>query len=171
MVPNQDETLLLALLNSTPVVRRQQVDELADDDTGTATLRGWGGTGTRAELTAVRAARADLQTVVRAERPAAVLGRHLTDVAQTPATDDGHLAWQLTAAPDRLLAAQAVLAFFALAEHAPGRLRPCENDACRLFLIDHSRAGTARWCSMAACGNRMKARRHAGRSRQIDGDH
>jgi predicted RNA-binding Zn ribbon-like protein len=170
MVPDRYEALLLALLNSTPVVRSQVVDDLADGDTATATLRGWGGTGTTAELAAVRAARADLQTVVRAERPADVLGAHLTNVAQTPTTDDGRLAWQLTAAPHRLLAARAVLAFFALAEQAPGRLRPCENGACRLFLIDHSRAGTARWCSMAACGNRMKARRHANRTREADSE-
>ena len=44
--------------------------------------------------------------------------------------------------------------------HNPGRLRPCANDECRLFLIDHSKANAARWCSMAVCGNRMKARRH-----------
>lgn len=170
MIPDQDETLLLALLNSTPVVRSQGVDELADEDTATGTLRGWGGSGSAAELAAVRAARADLQTVVRAECPADVLGTHLLDVAQVPATDDGRLAWQLIAAPHRLLAARAVLAFFALTERAPGRLRPCENEACRLFLIDRSRAGTGRWCSMAACGNRMKARRHADRTRGADSE-
>ena len=161
MVTEQDEALLLTLLNSTPVVRSQIVDDLADQDTATDTLRGWGGSGTTAELTAMRAARADLQSVVRLERSAVVLDTHLAGVAQVPTTDGGRLVWQLTAAPDRLLAARAVLAYFALAELAPGRLRPCENQTCRLFLIDRSRAGTGRWCSMAACGNRMKARRHA----------
>jgi len=34
-----------------------------------------------------------------------------------------------------------------------------------LFLIDRSKANAARWCSMAVCGNRMKARRHYHRSR------
>jgi predicted RNA-binding Zn ribbon-like protein len=34
-----------------------------------------------------------------------------------------------------------------------------------LFLIDHSKPNKARWCSMAVCGNRMKARRHYERSR------
>jgi predicted RNA-binding Zn ribbon-like protein len=33
-----------------------------------------------------------------------------------------------------------------------------------LFLLDRTRAGTARWCSMSVCGNRMKARRHYGRT-------
>ena len=48
---------------------------------------------------------------------------------------------------------------------SPGRLRPCANDECRLFLDDHSKANAARWCSMAVCGNRMKARRHYERAR------
>ena len=51
-------------------------------------------------------------------------------------------------------------------QDSPGRLRPCANDECRLFLIDRSKAGTARWCSMAVCGNRMKARRHYERARK-----
>ncbi|WP_425503278.1 CGNR zinc finger domain-containing protein [Psychromicrobium silvestre] len=45
----------------------------------------------------------------------------------------------------------------------PGRLRPCANLECNKFLIDHSRPNTARWCSMADCGNRLKARRHQAR--------
>jgi predicted RNA-binding Zn ribbon-like protein len=48
---------------------------------------------------------------------------------------------------------------------AQGRLRPCANDECRLFLIDRSKANAVRWCSMALCGNRMKARRHYQRGR------
>jgi predicted RNA-binding Zn ribbon-like protein len=48
---------------------------------------------------------------------------------------------------------------------SPGRLPPCANEECRLFLIDRSKANAARWCSMAVCGNRMKARRHYQRSR------
>ncbi|WP_326937864.1 CGNR zinc finger domain-containing protein [Frigoribacterium sp. Leaf415] len=47
----------------------------------------------------------------------------------------------------------------------PGRLRACANDECNLFLVDHSRPGTAKWCSMATCGNRMKARAHARRAK------
>ncbi|GAA2698041.1 CGNR zinc finger domain-containing protein [Actinoplanes palleronii] len=40
------------------------------------------------------------------------------------------------------------------------------NPECRLFLIDHSKPNSARWCSMAVCGNRVKARRHYDRVRQ-----
>jgi predicted RNA-binding Zn ribbon-like protein len=64
-----------------------------------------------------------------------------------------------------LLQAVVVLAWHELARNNPGRLRPCANDECRLFLIDHSKANAARWCSMAVCGNRMKARRHYQRIR------
>ena len=34
-----------------------------------------------------------------------------------------------------------------------------------MFLLDESRSGTARWCSMATCGNRLKARRHNARGK------
>ncbi|WP_419707640.1 CGNR zinc finger domain-containing protein [Promicromonospora sp. NFX87] len=36
------------------------------------------------------------------------------------------------------------------------------------FLHDRSNANTARWCSMALCGNRFKARRHYQRTRSAD---
>jgi predicted RNA-binding Zn ribbon-like protein len=52
-----------------------------------------------------------------------------------------------------------------LTQCRPGRLRPCANDECRLFLIDRSKSNLARWCSMAVCGNRLKARRHYERAR------
>ncbi len=74
-------------------------------------------------------------------------------------TPDG-IDWFLRVAPDRRLAAELVLRWADLAQHSPGRLRPCANDECPLFLLDRSKGNTARWCSMATCGNRMKARRH-----------
>lgn len=43
---------------------------------------------------------------------------------------------------------------------SPERVRNCENPACMLWFYDATRNGTRRWCSMATCGNRMKARRH-----------
>ena len=89
----------------------------------------------------------------------------LHDAALLPAITDGCIGWTLTVSPERELAVRAVLSWDTLAKESPGRLRPCANDECRLFLIDHSKAGTARWCSMAVCGNRMKARRHYRRAR------
>jgi len=82
-----------------------------------------------------------------------------------PGIADGQVSWTLRVAPERELAVRAILAWDALARLSPGRLRPCANDECRLFLIDRSKANAARWCSMAVCGNRMKARRHYYRAR------
>ena len=39
-------------------------------------------------------------------------------------------------------------------------IRQCEDDACGWLFVDRSRGGRRRWCSMADCGNRAKARRH-----------
>ncbi|WP_245884800.1 CGNR zinc finger domain-containing protein [Glaciihabitans tibetensis] len=58
-----------------------------------------------------------------------------------------------------------VLAWAEVIRQHPGRLRPCGNDECRLVLLDRSRPGTAKWCSMATRGNRMKARAHLQRNR------
>lgn len=47
-----------------------------------------------------------------------------------------------------------------LHQERPERIRPCGNPDCVLWFLDVSRPGTRRWCSMAGCGNREKARRH-----------
>jgi predicted RNA-binding Zn ribbon-like protein len=39
-------------------------------------------------------------------------------------------------------------------------IRRCANDACLWLFVDASKNGTRRWCDMASCGNRAKARRH-----------
>ena len=43
------------------------------------------------------------------------------------------------------------------------RVRICDNETCRWFFYDESRAGRRRWCDMASCGNRAKAARHRAR--------
>ena len=45
------------------------------------------------------------------------------------------------------------------------RVRRCANPECGWLFLDDSRAGKRRWCSMSACGNRAKARRHYHRSK------
>ena len=162
---DDDVDFLLALLNSTPVVDGVPTDNLAGPEQGRAWLASLGGLGTDGELRQVRKARAGLQAVVRGTEPPDVLAPVLHGAACVPELDGGQISWRLRVAPDRELAVRAVLAWDALAKDNPGRLRPCANDECHLFLIDRSKAGTARWCSMAACGNRMKARRHYERAR------
>jgi predicted RNA-binding Zn ribbon-like protein len=45
------------------------------------------------------------------------------------------------------------------------RVRECDGESCTWLFLDRSRSRSRRWCSMASCGNRAKARRHYRRSR------
>ncbi len=166
MVDAASEDFLLALLNSTPVAGGVPTDDLADPARARAWLASFGGTGTEAELRLVREVRKSLQAVVRGELRPDVLAPALRGAALVPGLAGGGITWALSAPPDRELAVRAVLAWDALTRQSPGRLRPCANEECRRFLIDRSKASTARWCSMAVCGNRMKARRHYQRVRK-----
>jgi predicted RNA-binding Zn ribbon-like protein len=40
------------------------------------------------------------------------------------------------------------------------RLKLCNSDPCRWAFYDRSRNHSSRWCTMASCGNREKARRY-----------
>lgn len=161
----EDEDFLLDLLNSTPLVDGVEVDELGTANSGRSWLRAHGSPGSTAEWQAVRSARAALQAVVRADASARSLAPLVAGVSYVVAVSDDGLRWDLAAPTGRTAAARAVLAWDALHRARPGRLRPCENPDCRLFLIDRSKPNNARWCSMAVCGNRMKARRHYQRAR------
>ena len=46
-------------------------------------------------------------------------------------------------------------------------LRWCANDACTHPFVDRSRGGRRRWCGMAGCGDRAKARAYRARRRGI----
>jgi predicted RNA-binding Zn ribbon-like protein len=46
------------------------------------------------------------------------------------------------------------------------KVKRCANPECGWLFLDDSRASKRRWCSMSACGNRAKARRHYHRSRE-----
>jgi predicted RNA-binding Zn ribbon-like protein len=163
-----DEELLLAVLNSAPVVDGHRDDRL-DGASGRQLARSWGGTGTAAELERLRRTRDALHGLIRGEAtaPAALeeLTAALDGVVRTPRVTPDGVAWELRASAHDRLPVEAVLAWSSVTARLPGRLRPCANAECELFLVDHSRPGTAKWCSMATCGNRMKARAHAQRVR------
>jgi hypothetical protein len=159
-----DDAFLLAVLNSTPVVDGATKDDLAGLESARMWMVDAGGLGTAAELTHLHRARAVLQGIARGELPASVLGPLLRGVSYVPQVGD-EITWTLEITPERKLAVRAILAWDAIVRESPERLRPCANDECRLFLIDRSTANRARWCSMAVCGNRMKARRHYQRTR------
>lgn len=161
-----DETLLLALLNSAPIVDGVQRDELADATAARAWLTAHDRQAAGNTAEGLREAREALKAVVRGQEGPAALAPFLTDVQWRPSMTDSGLDWKLDEASERSVAVHAVLAWDALNSNSPGRLRACANPECELFLIDRSKANNARWCSMAVCGNRMKARRHYQRTRQ-----
>jgi predicted RNA-binding Zn ribbon-like protein len=164
-----DEGYLLDLLNSTPIVDGVAHDELGTASAGRTWLRDHGLPGSAREWQAVRSARATLQAVVRGNAPARTVAPLVDRVSYVPAASDDGLQWHLAVPAGGMGAARAVLAWDSLRCARPGRLRACENPECALFLIDHSKPNRARWCSMAACGNRMKARRYYERARNDAG--
>ncbi|MGE0723086.1 MAG: ABATE domain-containing protein [Alphaproteobacteria bacterium] len=97
-----------------------------------------------------RGRRADLARLNRALGPAARL------VAAGPG-----FVWEgegdALAAP---LAAVAREAAALLASDRHGRVRHCADPRCGWLFLDSGRGPGRRWCSMAGCGNRAKARRH-----------
>ncbi len=46
------------------------------------------------------------------------------------------------------------------------RVRRCESDRCVLLYYDMTRNRSRRWCDMAVCGNRAKARAHYHRTKR-----
>lgn len=167
-----DEAVLLALLNSSPVVDGVPTDALGDYDAARAWLAEQGLGMPVDDREVLRSGRDLLQAVVRGARPPAALASLLVGVVSRPAFAGDELAWTLSEAAGgpltgvRSVLVRAALSLDELRKTRPGRLRPCANDECTLFLLDRSKSNNARWCSMAACGNRLKARRHHQRTRR-----
>jgi predicted RNA-binding Zn ribbon-like protein len=147
---NIGEDELLALLNSAPIIDGEVIEQLDD--------------------ASLRVVRDELQSVIRGTAQPARLDRFLKGVSQKPRLDAGGIAWAIDGPASTLPSARYVIAWSAVERDLPGRLRPCANHECSKFLIDHSKPNSARWCSMAECGNRMKARRHHARQTQTAGD-
>ncbi|GIH25244.1 hypothetical protein Aph01nite_35540 [Acrocarpospora phusangensis] len=160
------ETLLLDLLNTTPVVGGVPHDELGDADAGRRWLLAHGQPSSEDEWHALLDVRLVLQDIVRRDASPGGLVPFVEGVTRRASLTGAGVEWTLHLPEGRSAAARAVLAWDALRRSSPGRLRPCANEECRLFLIDHSKPNQARWCSMAVCGNRMKARRHYQRTRE-----
>ncbi|MEE4545124.1 CGNR zinc finger domain-containing protein [Streptomyces sp. V4-01] len=160
LIDTAQEDALLELLNTAPVVKGAVEDRLSRPDTARAWQRAHGGTGTETERRHLVEARDALWAVIRADRAPSSLTALLEGVVCRPAVGDEGLGWRLDAPEERGPAVRAVLTWGALRRSRPDRLRPCANPECRLFLLDRSKTNKARWCSMAVCGNRMKARRH-----------
>jgi predicted RNA-binding Zn ribbon-like protein len=56
--------------------------------------------------------------------------------------------------------------FAAMADEDWGRLKLCGSQTCRWAFFDRSRNHSSRWCKMASCGNRQKARRFRERAKK-----
>lgn len=165
-----DEALLLDLLNTTPVIDGASHDELEDPVAAQAWLNSHGLEPACERLQELVDARTALQAVVRGEQAPQTLQPFLEGVRLSPLISGDGISWTLSTREPSQGAARAILAWDALRISRPGRLRPCANSDCQLFLIDRSKPNTARWCSMAICGNRMKARRHYQRSKTTTGE-
>src|SRR5713226_5177320 len=68
----------------------------------------------------------------------------------------------VTGALGRIVAA----AFTAVADDDWTRLKLCRSQTCRSAFFDRSRNHSSRWCTMASCGNREKARRFRAQARK-----
>lgn len=64
------------------------------------------------------------------------------------------MLWRLAADASDLLTSQEL-----------DRVRECSGDTCSWLFLDRSRNRSRRWCDMADCGNRSKARRHYARQK------
>jgi predicted RNA-binding Zn ribbon-like protein len=156
------EEFLLALLNTTPTLDGERLDAIGGDAEARAWLAANSDAGPDSvDLAALRHARTALQRLVHGDDAAvADLEPLLEDVGLRPRIAADGLDWDLTVPPGQEPAVRAILAWDALRKRSPGRLKECANEECSLFLIDRSKNKGARWCSMAGCGNRLKARRH-----------
>jgi predicted RNA-binding Zn ribbon-like protein len=166
-VNDKDDELLLAVLNTTPVHGGVRQDHLQGSP-GLAWLVAHGGVGSTTERYSLIEARDLLQDAVRQEPDGRALARFLEGIALVPVLEGHALVWDRRLPGGRELAARVVLAWAKLEGTRPYRLKACANPQCERFLLDRSHSNQARWCSMATCGNRAKARRHYERNRAED---
>lgn len=73
------------------------------------------------------------------------------------------LEWEATDDLARPLWPFALSALALLTSEERGRVKECAADDCSWLFLDMSRNRSRRWCDMAVCGNRAKARRFRAR--------
>ncbi|MBL7259962.1 CGNR zinc finger domain-containing protein [Paractinoplanes lichenicola] len=167
--PDTEESLnfVVALGNTSPGSSRSGEDELSTTGQLAALLTKWTYTGRidhdEAELREVRDTRTLLRSVWVLERDEAVevVNGMLRDAKALPfLTRHDQLDWHMHAtSPDAPLAerirAEVGLAFTdVIRMNETSRLRICEADDCDGLVLDLSRNGSKRFCTVR-CGNRM----------------
>jgi predicted RNA-binding Zn ribbon-like protein len=164
VVVSPGEPVLVALVNTRSQVGDAVHDELEHDDTAAAWLRAHGGSGDAAEIADVRRARAVLAGLIRGTADGGALAPWLDTVRRTPRLDDRFLDWVTLAPAASAVSVRAILEWAALQTPAGSRVRACASPDCLHVFVDHSKANVRKWCQMAVCGNRTKARRHYART-------
>ena len=97
------------------------------------------------------------------------LSRVLTQARIVPAANGFIWTWNGSEeALDQVLWPVARSAMDLLTSADLGRVRECACESCGWLFLDTSKNRSRRWCSMEACGNRTKARRHYARRRATD---
>lgn len=66
---------------------------------------------------------------------------------------------------DAVIGSLLAKAYEAVATGVWARLKACRKPSCRWAYYDRSKNGSGAWCSMAVCGNRMKAKRRRQKTR------
>jgi predicted RNA-binding Zn ribbon-like protein len=90
------------------------------------------------------------------------------DPALLQARFDPAGSWRLdpsASGVDGALARLAAVVIDAMHDGTWSRLKPCRNHDCRWLFYDHSTNRSGTWCTMAVCGNRLKARAYRRRHR------
>jgi predicted RNA-binding Zn ribbon-like protein len=95
------------------------------------------------------------------------LQRALARAELTPAASRYRLTPRPTTELDRILGPMVQTAAELLTSADIDRVRECDGRGCGWLFLDTSKAGRRRWCSMAICGNRAKARRHRESARSL----
>jgi predicted RNA-binding Zn ribbon-like protein len=159
--------VLLDLVNSRLVFPDEIYDEIGTDADAREWLRARGGSGSPAEIEGARRARAALVPFLRGEASDDVLTPWLAGMRKSASLEDGRLAWSLDVDDELSVGVRALEEWDALQTPTGSRIRPCANQECQHFLVDHSKANSRKWHSMDTCGNRMKSRRHYARTREL----
>src|SRR3954447_15208004 len=89
--------------------------------------------------------------------------------AKVVAAFDDNSSWRVEPAAngvDNALGQMLATVFRAMSDGTWSRMKACGNPDCRWALYDATKNHSGRWCDMASCGNRMKARAFRERARQ-----
>jgi predicted RNA-binding Zn ribbon-like protein len=161
------EPLALDLVNTEWIDDGARRDLLAEPGGVALWLRAAGHAAAPPDPAPLRAARAAIRAVVADPGDADALNAVLAH---------GHFTERLgPSGPERVLEVEderwrvpwlAAQNLLELLRAGPDRIRRCAGHGCILHFYDASRGGRRQWCSMAACGNRAKARRHYERARE-----